>query len=81
MGLMHHRPDERVDVFTFQWFDPALGATVLTDFKATADIIRERFHGQVLSLTRESVAADEVSDDGCWRRAATGWCQGALPAD
>lgn len=66
-------PPASVTVYAFRWFDTLEGRSVVPAFKATETAVRRRFRGEILPLTGEPVASDELDADGCWRRLPTGW--------
>jgi hypothetical protein len=45
----------------------------VSTFKAPRELIVERYRGEVLEGTAEEVRADQLDDEGCFRRIATAW--------
>ena len=63
---------ERVTVFNYRVFDFRAGATQLSKFKASREVIAS-FRGEVLEGTSEEVSRAELDERGRFRRVPKGW--------
>lgn len=64
---------ETVTVYAFRLPEPSVECPSIAGFKAARETIEGRYRGEVLEGTAESVSADELDDEGRYRRVATGW--------
>lgn len=62
-----------VTVYAFRLPEPTAECPSIAAFKAPRDDIEQRYGGEVLEGTAESVPVDELDADGRYRRIATGW--------
>lgn len=67
---------DTVTVYNFRVFEVDAENYQVAPFKAPRHLIAERYRGDVLEGTGEEVGADELDEQGRYRRIATGW--GAL---
>lgn len=67
----------RVTVYAFMTLDGGVEFARMAPFKATREVIRDRFKGSILEGTAQLVDADELDDHGRLERLPTGW--GDLP--
>jgi hypothetical protein len=67
---------ETVTVYSFRVFELDAEAYHVAPFKAPRHVITQRFRGDVLEGTGLEVDADELDEQGRYRRIPTGW--GAL---
>jgi hypothetical protein len=54
-------------------FDLDSESTHFSNFKAARAVIVERYHGEVLEGTAETVETSSLDREGRYRRIATGW--------
>lgn len=62
-----------VTVYSFRMFDLNTESDHFSNFKAAREVIVERYRGQVLEGTAESVEVSALDGEGRYRRIATGW--------
>lgn len=62
-----------VVVYAYRYYDRLAEAFMVSAHKAPRRLISEHLGGEVLEGTAETVSADELGSDGCYRRVATGW--------
>lgn len=68
---MHAVPT--VTVYSFHVFDLDIESNHLSNFKAAREAIVERYHGEILEGTAETVELSSLDPEGRYRRIATGW--------
>jgi hypothetical protein len=66
-----------VTVYSFRVNDLRHESPTVSSFKASRELIRQRFNGKVLEGTAEAVSITDLDAEGRYRRIATGW--GELP--
>lgn len=62
-----------VTVYSFRMFDLDSESTNFSKFKAAREVIVERYRGEVLEGTAETVELSALDREGRYRRIATGW--------
>lgn len=64
---------QTVTVYHFRVYEPDAESFRVSSFKASRELIVERFRGDVLEGTDEQVESSALDAEGRYRRIATGW--------
>ena len=65
--------EQTVTVYSFRLHLDSYENTRVAPCKATREVIEKVFGGDTLEGTAQRVRVDELDEQGCYRRIATGW--------